>query len=58
MHRVFAALGAGVLNGHPLASACCIRGMVTIVTATSPSNANAAIIAITANVVFNFLSYC
>jgi hypothetical protein len=34
---------------QPRASACCsYRGIVTIVTATTPSNASAAIIAITA----------
>jgi hypothetical protein len=48
MHRSFAALGAGVLNGHPLASASCIcRGIVTNVIATTPSTASAATIAIT-----------
>jgi hypothetical protein len=40
-HRPFEALGAGVPDGHPLASACCCRGIVTTVIATTPSNAAA-----------------
>jgi hypothetical protein len=50
MHRPFEALAATLVVLHPLASACC-SGIVTIVIATTPSNASAAIIAITANVV-------
>ena len=50
MHRVFEALGAGVLNLHPAASACCCcSGMVTvIVNSTTPNNPTAATMAITA----------
>jgi hypothetical protein len=41
-----------ILLLHPLASACCsCSGIVTIVIATTPSNASAATIAITTNVV-------
>ncbi len=44
MHRPFAALGAGVPSGQPLASACC--ALTTTVTANAPSNANTANMAI------------
>jgi hypothetical protein len=59
-HRVFEALPPGV-NSQPLpgglaASACCsCMGIVTIVIATTPTNASAATIAITKNVV-SFIS--
>jgi hypothetical protein len=55
-HRPFEALKAKLPAApfsHP-ASACC-SGMLTIVIATTPSNASAAIIAITANVVLLFI---
>jgi hypothetical protein len=49
MQRVFEALAAGVPTGHPLASACCCKGIVTTAsTITTPSNVNDATIAITA----------
>ena len=60
-HRPFEALNANADCGKPFsqpgaASACCsCRGIVTIVIATTPSNASAATIAITTNVV-SFIS--
>jgi hypothetical protein len=48
-HRAFEALAAGLLGGHPAASACCIcKGIVTNVIATTPNIASAATIAIIA----------
>jgi hypothetical protein len=42
-------LNAGVVGEHPLASACCsCIGIVTIVIATTPNNASAATMAMTA----------
>jgi hypothetical protein len=37
-HRPFEALIPAVPIGHPLASACCCSGIVTIAIATTPSN--------------------
>jgi hypothetical protein len=51
MHRVFEALGAGVPIGHPLASASCSCIVTDTVTITTPNNASADTMAITANVV-------
>ena len=45
-HRTFEALTAGLVIGHPLASASC--EIVTTVTTTTPNNASAATMAITA----------
>jgi hypothetical protein len=48
-HRPCEALNAGVVGEHPLASACCsCIGIVTIVIATTPNNASAATMAMTA----------
>ena len=48
-HRPFEALNAWLPGVHlEAASACCSDGILTIVTATTPSNATAAIMAITA----------
>src|SRR5215212_9690714 len=59
--RVFEALAPGTVPGHPApmglaASACCCSGIVTNVIATTPSNASAATIAFTTNVVLLFIS--
>jgi hypothetical protein len=51
MHRPCEALAATLVVLHPLASACCI-GIVTIVIATTPSNASTATMAIIAIDVF------
>jgi hypothetical protein len=57
--RVFEALAPGTVPGHPapmgLAASACCSGIVTNVIATTPSNASAATIAITTNVV-SFIS--
>jgi hypothetical protein len=59
--RVFEALAPGEVAGHPaptgLAASACCSGIVTAtVTTTTPNNANAETIAITANVVFISIS--
>src|SRR5918999_2518281 len=46
-HRTFEALTAGLVIGHPLASASCV--IVTTVNTTTPSNPSAATTAITPN---------
>ena len=46
-HRTFEALTAGLVIGHPLASASCV--IVTTVTTTTPNNASAVTSAISAN---------
>jgi hypothetical protein len=51
-HRAFEALRAGVLGGHPLwPSASCSCIVTDTVTITTPNNASADTMAITANVV-------
>jgi hypothetical protein len=57
------ALAAGKVPGHPAptglaASACCIGIVTATVTITTPNNASADTIAITANVVFWFILHC
>ena len=52
MQRPFEALAATLVVRHPAASASCSEGIVTAtVIITTPNNASAATIAITANVV-------
>jgi hypothetical protein len=55
MHRPFEALAATLVVLHPLASASCSCIVVATVTITTPNNASADTIAITANVV-SFIS--